>query len=398
MQQIPVAAPAAPAALVLWGRGFRTFFLAAAGYAALFVPLSTAVWLGAWPAPGWGGMPAWWHGHEMLFGVVVAAIAGFLTTAAPVWSGRWAPAGVLVMALLALWAAGRVAMLASGRLPAPLVAVLDVAFLPAVGIVLAVTLRGRAQRRNHGIVAVVFALAVANAASHAETLGLAGPGTTQRALHVAVLGVAVLVAVIGGRITPAFTTNALRRRGEEASVVDGIWRRRVALTGVVAVAVLAVLAPGTRVERAVSVAAGIAVAVRMSGWQTRRTLSDPLVWSLHAAMAWLAAGLVLRGLQPVGSAGLHALTAGAMGTMILAVMTRVGLGHTGRPLVLPPGAVWLYLLAHAAAAARVLAALRPETGVVLLIVAATAWSLAFGGFVVLYAPILTRARPDGKEG
>lgn len=398
MEQITTGVPAAAPAFVLWGRGFRTFFLAAALYAALFVPISTAVWLGAWPAPGWGGMPGWWHGHEMLFGVVTAAVAGFLTTAAPVWSGRRAPAGGLLMALLALWAAGRVAMLASGLLPAPLVAALDVAFLPALGIVLARTLRGRAQRRNHGIVAVVFALAVANAVTHAEALGLAGFGTTRRALHVAALGVVVLVVVIGGRITPAFTTNALRRRGEASAVVDGVWRRRAAVAGVVAVAVLAALAPGSLLERCVSVAAGIAVAARMAGWQTRRTLSDPLVWSLHAGMAWVAVGLVLRGLQPVGSAGLHALTAGAMGGMILAVMTRVGLGHTGRPLVLPPGAVWLYGLVHAAAAARVLAALLPEGGAPLLVGAAAAWSLAFGGFAALYAPILTRARVDGKEG
>jgi uncharacterized protein involved in response to NO len=397
VEQITTGTPAVGSALALWGRGFRPFFLAAALYAALFVPLSTAVWLGAWPAPAWG-IPAWWHGHEMLFGVVAAAIAGFLTTAAPVWAGRSAPSGAPLAALLALWAAGRVAMLASGRLPAVLVAALDVAFLPALAIVLAHTLRGRAQRRNHGIVAVVVALAVANAATHAEALGLADFGTARRALHFAVAGVIVLVVVIGGRITPAFTTNALGRRVEEADVTDGTWRRRAALAGVLASALLVLLAPDTAAERAVSIAAGIAVAARMTGWQTRRALADPLLWSLHAGMAWVAIGLVLRGLVPAGSAGLHALTAGAMGAMILAVMTRVGLGHTGRPLALPPGGSTLYGLVHAAALARVLASLLPGAGPALLVVSATAWSLAFAGFLVLYTPILLRPRVDGRPG
>jgi uncharacterized protein involved in response to NO len=209
------------AARPLWGRGFRPFFLAAAAYAALFVPLSTALWLGAGPAPGWL-VPGWWHGHEMVFGVVAAAIAGFLTTAAPVWSGRPALHGAPLAALLALWAAGRAAMLASAWLPPAAVAAVDLAFLPALAGVLARTLRGRAQRRNHGIVAVVAALAVANAAIHAAALGLVAPGVARQALHLAVAGVIVLVVVIGGRITPSFTTNALRLRGVEASVVDGV--------------------------------------------------------------------------------------------------------------------------------------------------------------------------------
>lgn len=385
------------AARPLWGRGFRPFFLAAAAYAALFVPLSTALWLGAGRAPGWL-VPGWWHGHEMVFGVVAAAIAGFLTTAAPVWSGRPALHGGPLAALLVLWATGRAAMLASAWLPSAVVAAVDLAFLPALAGVLARTLRGREQRRNHGIVAVVAALAVANAATHAAALGLVAPGVARQALHFAVAGVIVLIVVIGGRITPAFTRNALRLRGVEAEVIDGPWRGRLAVAGVVAVAGLALAAPDTLASRVASVAAGLAVAARMSGWQTRRSLGDPLVWSLHAGMAWVAIGLVLRGVQPVGSAGLHALAAGAMGSMILAVMTRVGLGHTGRPLALPRGGAVAYGLVHAAALARVLAALAVENVPLLLVLAAALWSLAFAVFLALYAPILVAPRVDGRPG
>lgn len=381
----------------LFGRGFRPFFLAGAAWAAFVAPATAAFWLGAWPAPTWL-TPAWWHAHEMLFGFVVAAVAGFLTTAAPVWSGRPALQGRPLAGLFALWAAGRVAMLASSALPAAAVAAIDVLFLPALAIALAHTLRGAAQRRNHGIVVLVAALAVANALVHAAALGLIEPLVARRVLRASVAFVVVLIVVIGGRITPAFTANALRRRGIDDEVVDGTWRRRAALGGVVVVALLAVAAPDAGAARVASIAAGVAVAARMSGWRTRDTFSDPLLWSLHAGMAWVAVGLVLRGVEGSGSAGLHALATGAIGTMILAVMTRVGLGHTGRPLALPAGGTLLYALAHAAALARVASALAPAVAAPLLVVAALAWSLAFGGFVALYAPILTRPRIDGKPG
>jgi uncharacterized protein involved in response to NO len=153
----------------------------------------------------------------------------------------------------------------------------------------------------------------------------------------------------------------------------------------------------------VAAAAGLAVAARMTGWQTLRTWRDPLVWSLHLGMVWVALGLLLVAAGDLGrsvpaSAGLHALTAGAMGSMILAVMTRVGLGHTGRALVLPTGAVAVYLLVHAGAAARVLGTLAPGLGQSLLVVGGLLWSAAFGLFAILYASILVRPRVDGKEG
>jgi uncharacterized protein involved in response to NO len=142
----------------------------------------------------------------------------------------------------------------------------------------------------------------------------------------------------------------------------------------------------------------------MVGWQTLRTLRDPLVSSLHAGMAWVAMGLLLvaagdleRTVPP--TAGLHALTAGAMGSMILAVMTRVSLGHTGRPLVLPRGAVGSYLLVHTGAAARVLAAFAPgPIQSSLLLLGGLLWAAAFGLFAIVYGSILTRPRIDGKEG
>lgn len=384
-----------------WSRGFRPFFLGAAVHAALLVPLWTAIWLGALSGPDWL-TPAWWHGHEMLFGTVAAAIAGFLLTASPVWAGREALVGRALGALFALWVAGRVGMLTPALLPRGVLAAVDLAFLPVLAAVLARTLWGRAQRRNHGIVVVVVLLAFANAVVHAEALGLVS-GWAPLALRGAVDGVVILIVVIGGRITPAFTANALRLGGSEVRVGTPAWLHRLALVSVVAVALLDLAAPhhfGTGIAACV---AGAAVAARMLGWQTRLTLGEPLLWSLHAGMAWVAAGLLLAGAARLGapmppSAGLHALTAGAMGSMILAVMTRVGLGHTGRPLVLPGAVVWIYLSVHAGALARVASALLPEFHDPLLAVAGMLWAAAFAGFAVVYAPILTGPRVDGKPG
>jgi uncharacterized protein involved in response to NO len=382
-----------------WSRGFRPFFLGAALHAALVVPVWTGIWLGALPPPRWLA-PAWWHGHEMLFGTVAAAIAGFLLTASPVWAGRPVLRGGGLAALFGLWMAGRLAMLGAGVLPAPLVAAVDAAFLPALALVLARTLRGRAQRRNHGIVAVVCALALANAAVHADALGFA-PGWAPRALRAAVDGVVVLIAVIGGRITPAFTANALRRAGVSAEVRSHAWLERTALVALLAFVLADLALPRTQASGLLACAAALALAARASGWQTLRSAGDPLLWSLHAGMAWLVLGLLLVGASDLGApiattAGLHALTAGAMGAMILAVTTRVALGHTGRPLVLPRRAVAVYALVHAGAAARVAAAWGGDLQAALLLAGGLLWAGAFGVYAVRYASILVGPRADGQ--
>jgi uncharacterized protein involved in response to NO len=294
-------------------------------------------------------------------------------------------------------------MLRAGHLPPSLVAAIDVAFLPLLAAVLVRTLWRTGQRRNYAVVALVGVLALANAAVHAQALGFA-EGSAPRALRFTVDVVVVLIVVIGGRITPGFTTNALIRLGVDARASSRPWLDRLAVIAVALLAGVDLIAPRGVASGTLAAAAGVTVAARMTGWQTLRTWRDPLVWSLHAGMAWVAMGLLLVAAGDLGrsvpaAAGLHALTAGAMGSMILAVMTRVGLGHTGRPLVLPRGAVSSYLLVHAGAAARVLAALAPGSiQSPLLLIGGLLWLAAFGLFAILYGSILTRPRVDGKEG
>jgi len=386
----------------LWGRAFRPFFLGLAIYGVLAVPWWTVVWVGLLPAPTWL-VPMWWHGHEMVFGFVAAAIAGFLLTASPVWSGGPALTGSGLAALVALWAAGRLAFAFAGVVPPWAVAAVDVAFLPAVALAVVRTLFGSGQIRNYAVVGIVAALGVANAVVHAEALGLAS-GVARPALRFAVDLVVVLVLVIAGRITPAFTQNALRRRGLERSVGSGRWPGALAIGAAAALAVATPVVGRGPLTGLLALLAGLATAARLAGWQSWHVRTDPLLWSLHAGSAWVAVGLLLVGASDLGAAipataGLHALTAGAIGATILAVITRVGLGHTGRPLALPRGVVWSYALVYFAAITRVAAPFVAAEGQrALLLVSGAAWAAAFGLFAIRYGPILTQPRPDGRPG
>ena len=386
----------------VWGRAFRPFFLLAAIHTALAVPWWVFAWVGVAPASGWL-VPSWWHGHEMMFGFVAAAIAGFLLTASPVWSGGPALRGASLAALVALWLAGRVAFAAAALLPVSVVAAIDVAFLPAVAVVVVRTLWGSGQVRNHAVVGIVVALALANTAMHAEALHVAS-GIAGRALRFAVDAVILLILVIAGRITPAFTRNAFRQRGIERPVRSRPWLDGLAIASACALAGVSAALGRSVATGLLAGAAGVAAAARMAGWQSWHTRRDPLLWSLHAASAWLVVGLLLVAASDLGapvpsSAGLHALTAGAMGAAILAVTTRVGLGHTGRELVLPPGVVWCHPLVYLAALARIGATFGSADGQrVLLATSALAWAAAFGLFALRYAPILMRPRPDGRPG
>jgi uncharacterized protein involved in response to NO len=394
----PRGAAGGPALL---GRGFRPFFLLAGAHAVLFVPAWLGILAGWLPPPDWPGLTRW-HAHEMLFGFVAAAVAGFLLTSVPVWTGRAPVVGARLAGLAALWLAGRAAMLLAGGLPGLLVTLLDLAFLPALAATLAPSLVG--AERKHGVFLLVLAgLFAANLAVHLDARGVA-PGLAAAGLRGAVDLAALLVAILGGRITPAFTANALRREGVEVRVVARPWLDRVAVRAVVAYAVADLVAPRTLASGALALAASLALAGRLAGWQGLRARRDPLVWSLHAGYAWLAVGFACVALGDLGvglpwTTGVHALTAGAFGAMILAVMTRVGLGHTGRPLVAPRGATLAYALVSAGALFRTFGPLAaPALAFPLLVASGLLWSGAFASFLAVYAPILLRPRVDGRPG
>lgn len=388
--------------MTVFGRGYRPFFLLASTYAVLFVPLWVCVVLGTIAAPAWVSTTAW-HAHEMLFGFCTAAIAGFLLTSVPVWTGTTAVAGGALAALAGLWVAGRVAMLAlAGSVPG-LAAAVDLAFLPLLALAIGPPILRAGIRRNFGFPVGILALFAANALVHAEALGLA-TGTAAIGLRAGVDLVALLVVVIGGRVAPSFTTNALRRLGIAQIASPPPWAERAAVPAFLAFLVMDLVLPASLASGIVALAAAIVLAARMSGWRTARVLGDPLLWSLHLGHAWVVVGLAciaasdLAGAWP-RSVAVHALTAGAFGTMILAMMTRVALGHSGRPLVAPRSAVIAYTLVTLGALVRTIAvAAFPVETLPMIATGGLLWAGAFAAYLVGYAAMLTTPRVDGRPG
>jgi len=385
--------------MIVFARGFRPFFLLAAVQAAVFVPLWLLVLHGWVAAPAWNA-PMLWHAHEMLFGFGAAAIAGFLLTSVPVWTGTAAVAGPRLAMLAGLWVAGRAAMFTAGRAPL-LAAIIDVAFLPALAAAIGPAIYRSGARRNFGFPLVLLALACANALVHAHALA---PALATAGVRAGVDGIGLLVVVIGGRIVPAFTTNALHRAGDATEARAPAWAERMTVPAYLLFAVADGLAPGSPWSGAAAGVAAIVLAARMSGWHSLRVLGDPLLGSLHLGPLWVVIGLACFAASDLAAAwprsiAVHALTAGAFGTMILAVMTRVSLGHTGRPLAAPRSAVVAYGLVTIGALLRTLAvAALPAASLLLLTLSGVLWSGAFGVFLVGFSGMLLAPRVDGRPG
>ena len=378
--------------------GFRPFFLLAALFAALAIPLWLAAYMGAVALPT--PLPATlWHGHEMLFGYGTAVLAGFLLTATPGWSGRPPVKGAALAALVLIWLAGRVASSAGGAIPG-IAAAIDLAFLPALAVAIAPALQA-APRRNLVFLPVLGVLVLANLAVQLDALDLlpgAGPTALRAALDLFVL----LIALVGGRIVPAFTKSALATRGEADRVRPFSARDKFAIGSIVTL-LLADLVGLTQVTGVVALGAALLNGWRLQGWGGSRTLRQPILWVLHLGYAWLAIGLAWRGLVDLTgfvppADGLHGLAIGAVGTMTLAVMSRATLGHTGRPLHAPRLIVASYLLVSAAAIVRLVAALAPALALPLLVLSGASWSLAFLAFAIRLGPALMRPRADGHPG
>jgi uncharacterized protein involved in response to NO len=381
--------------------GFRPFFLAAGLYAVVAVAAWASI-LRAGAAPFGTLAPMLWHGHEMLYGFIGAAIGGFLLTAVPSWTGTRGFAGAPLVLLAALWLAGRIAFAAAGLLPWAAIAALELAYLPVLAFLIGRSLM-RARNRNFPMLVIVAVLWGIDAA-FLRAAAAGNVGAADLALRVGIGLVLLLVTIIGGRIVPAFTANALRNRGKAADIRS--WKPvEFAAIGAMALAVIVdAAAPLSAWAGAVAAVAALAQTIRLAGWRSLRTLDDPIVWVLHAAYAWLPLGLALKAVNhftgaPWAAHWLHALTIGAAATMILAVMTRASLGHTGRPLVVGRSIALAYGLLLAAGLLRVFGpSLLPMSYLGTVEAAALAWIAGYAIFVVIYAPILTLERADGKPG
>ncbi|MGD8428950.1 MAG: NnrS family protein [Ectothiorhodospiraceae bacterium] len=386
----------------LFAYPFRPFFLLVGAYGGLIILAWVAFFLGWLTFPA-HVVPVYWHAHEMLFGLVPAAIAGFLLTAISNWTGAPPLRSRGLVALVSLWIAGRLGMWLAGILPMTLVSAVDLAFLPALGAYAFVVLKRAGNRRNYFLVAIIGLLALANLGMHLGFLGMA-PLLPRLAEIMALDLIALVMIAIAGRIVPAFTANWLRGHGSDPAVV-----RRNARLDAVALITTAAMIPADIVPAppwvaaAVALFAAVANGLRLGGWAGWRTAREPLLWVLHLGYAWIVVALLLKAFAPVAglppSAWFHAMGTGAVGTLILGVMTRVALGHTGRPLALPRGAVSVYAAIIAAGIFRVIAALPVISHYTILVVgAALCWSAAYILFTTMYWPILSRPRVDGRPG
>lgn len=374
--------------------GFRPFFLLAGLFGALWVPLWLLELGGRVHLPiRHGGMA--WHGHEMIYGFTVAVIAGFLLTAVRNWTNQPTPTGAGLFGLAALWALGRLAVLTGSLLPEVLTASVDLAFLPVLAVALGIPLWRSKNWRNIAFVPLLLALSALNATFH-----FGDAGQASRALRLAVDVVILIIVVVGGRVIPMFTRNTLKVATLRTSpVLD--W---LAFGSTVLVLISDLVPSAVQAGAWAAFAAAAFNALRIGGWASVQTVRRPLLWVLHLGYAWLPIGFFLKGLAvyvpsiPANSA-LHALTVGAIGLLTLGMMSRVALGHTGRPLEVGRSVVLAFgLLALAAIGRSALPIFAPDHYMAILWVSGLCWAAGFLVFSVSYWRILTEPRVDGRAG
>ena len=388
----PSAPPAAPG-FALWSLGFRPFYLLAAVFSSLSVLLWAAQYAGWLPAAYLQG--PLWHGHEMLFGFTLAVVAGFLLTAVRAWTGQPTAAGAPLMALAALWVAGRILVQTPWNTAAALV---NAAFPLALALAIAIPLLRARNVRNYFFVGLLVLMSLLVAALHLALLGMAAlPPRLGLVLGLDVM--LFIMAVMGGRVIPMFTNNGVPGAGATRHPLV----ERLALGSVLVLFAADALQLPPAAIAAIALIAAIAHFARLSLWNSWRTRAAPLVWILHAAYAWIVAHLALRALSAIGwlaeSLSIHALTVGAIGGLTLGMMTRTARGHTARPLVADGYELACFVLINAAALARVLGGLAASSLYLAGIqVSGVLWAAAFGLYAVRYWPILTRPRLDGKPG
>ncbi len=377
----------------LFRLGFRPFYLLATAFAAVSVPLWIARYFGL--AQSFTHVNVNWHMHEMVFGFAVAVIIGFIYTAGRNWTGLWTPRRGHLAALAGLWLAGRIAMLVC---PPALAALVDVLFLPLAAWPIYRVLQRAGNKRNMFLVGLLGLLASENVLFHAAANSwLAISAITP--IHAAILTIVMIESVIGGRVIPGFTASAIPGiKPITDSKRDNI---TLALTALASIAWIAQL-PAPLIA-SLAFAASCAQLMRLAGWKPHCTLDKPLLWILHVSYAWIPIGFFLIALSALqvtsNSAAFHVLGIGSIAGLIIGMITRTALGHTGRPLTAGRSEVLMYLLIQTGVVARLLAA----TGFLglsnaMLVIAAVSWSCAFLLYVVVYGPYLMRARIDGREG
>lgn len=382
----------------LFALAFRPFFLFGSIYAVLAILYWSLYHVGVVTLPPYFEATAF-HSHEMLFGFVGAILAGFLLTASKNWASTRGIHGSTLMVLVLTWFMGRAGILLSAHLLPFFVAITDLIFFPYLCVLLWQTLSKGAKKMNFIFVFLVLLLFIANLLMHLDALGLTS-GTARTGYLLGVDTIVVVMTIIGGRVIPMFTQNAV----PGVQIVKRAWLEKLVIGSTVGFLLSDLIEETASVTSALAVLAGVAGLLRLGSWKSIATLKKPILWVLHLGYFFLGAGLISRGLSVSvfaikSSIPMHLVTAGAMGLLILGMISRVSLGHTGRPLVVSRSVVVAYWMVSLGAMIRVLTPLFfPSAYVPGLIAAAVIWAVGFGIYAVIYFPILTRPRIDGLEG
>lgn len=397
VSSLPGSAPKQPPrfapGFALWELGFRPFYLIASVFAVASIALWALQLSGAIAHPYLAG-PVW-HAHEMVFGFALAVVVGFLLTAGRNWTGLPTTTPATLKALVALWIAGRVLVLTPLHAWA---AVVTVAFPLAAAATLAGPFVKARNRRNYLFLGVLMLFALADACVHLAVLGIVDV-PAQHGLQLALDLMLIVMAVIGGRVIPMFTNNAVQGAGATRHP----WVERVALGSLPVLAIADAAGAPAAAIAVVAAAAALAHGLRWALWRPWSTLRVPIVWILHAAYAWIAIHLALRAAAEASwiapGIAIHALTVGAIGGLTLGMMTRTARGHTARPLNADRWEVICYGAILLAAIVRVVGPLAlPEGYLGWVLGSAALWAIAFGTYALRYWPILSRSRLDGLPG
>jgi uncharacterized protein involved in response to NO len=372
----------------LFTYGFRPFFLLGSIYAGLAILVWLPVFMGELSLAT-AFLPRDWHVHEMLYGYLPAVVTGFLFTAIPNWTGRLPIQGRPLMALVALWIAGRVCVTFSAQTGWLVAMLVDSSFLLLVAVAAGREIVAGRKWGNLGVVALLVILLAGNIAFHLEAhYG----GAADISIRVGIAVIILMISLIGGRIIPSFTRNWLARENPGRLPVPFGRFDMVTMAASAAALVLWVLRPAGIATGAVLVLVGLLHLIRQARWAGDRTGRERLLLILHVGYFFVPLGFLLNALGAYGvvppGAGIHAWMAGAGGIMTLAVMTRATLGHTGQQLTASVATQVIYAAIVIAVVARICAILAPAHGVPVLHVAAFAWVVAFVGFAVAYGPVL----------
>jgi len=384
---------------VFFSSAFRPLFLLATVYAIVIMPLWVGAWLAYLPFPGVLGAPSWWHAHEMIFGFAGAAVGGFALTAVATWTKRPPVSGAPLLVLSALWLIARILFLLPSQSLLIPAFIADLGYGGLLFVLMSREVLGARNERNYKVLLILALLVASNAVLFVGVTRSAGWSMT--ALYCGLWLIVLLINLIAGRIIPAFTRNWLKRRAadqmHQPTKLPPMFDRFDLISSglLLGFAIFQLSDAPARWTAVLGLLTSVLLFIRLARWQGVRGGGEPLVWVLHVAFLWLPVGVLLLSFAELDllpqTSGVHALTSGAITTMILAVASRAALGHTGRPLESHPVLTAAYVLITIAAICRVAATFGPAARA-LLAASAAAWCLGFICFAWRYAPILTQAR------